>query len=360
MVIGSPWEARPEGPRGLQEHGVAGRQAVLRTAGFVSYPWASSLSSSGYAHAVGLKGAVAVDARAAFAARTLAALVAAPGKLIRNVQLKAAFHDIGLRPGHEGRLHVQLTRRALRDGKVHGVHELDGAIGISVADPIVMMRAVEKHARTQRQRHGRGARQEQPVAKRHVRADRRAVRLIDLLGIAFLGNVLRGVLEQAAVAVGEDGGKVEETLLDAVMRGDGLRALDFLLVTLAVGNAQREHVLRAEALDRQGQKRAGIHAAAAEHERLLRVIVAHLAALVTRRRVLAQRPVHAQVLARVGDRSRERGERLSFENAHPYTPLSTSGQIDLVQLHLGGCPGHLVLLHEFNDARRLDVPEAGA
>ena len=224
---------------------------------------------------------------------------------------------------------MQLARRALRDGKVDGVHELDGAIGISVAGPIVVVRAVEQHARAQRQRHGRGARQEQPVAERHVRADRRAVRLVDLLGVAFLGNVLRGMLEQAAIAIGEDGGKVEEALLDAVMRGDGLRALDLLLVTLAVGDAQREHVLSAEALDRQGQKRAGIHAAAAEHERLLRVLAAHLAVLVARRRVLAQRPVHAQVLARVGGRSRERGERLSLENAHPYTPLSTSGQMTL-------------------------------
>ena len=224
---------------------------------------------------------------------------------------------------------MQLARRALRNGKVHSVHELDRAIGVSIARPVIVVRSVEQHARAQRQRHGRSARQEQPVTERHVRADRGTVRLVDLLSVAFLGNVLRGVLKQAAVAVGEDGGKVEEALLDAVMRGDGLRALDFLLVTLAVGDTQRDHVLRAEALDRQGQKRAGIHATAAEHERLLRVLAAHTAVLVARRRVLAQRPVHAQVLARVCGRSRERGERLSLENTHPYTPLSTSGQMTL-------------------------------
>ena len=124
------------------------------------------------------------------------------------------------------------------------------------------------------------------------------------------------------------------------MRGDGLRALDFLLVTLAVGDAQGEHVLRAEALDRQGQKRAGIHATAAEHERLLRVLAAHLAVLVARCRVLAQRPVHAQVLTRVGGRSRERGRTPVLRKCPSlHAPLDI-GPNDLVQLHLGGCPGH--------------------
>ena len=75
------------------------------------------------AHAVGLESAVAVDACAAFAARTLAALVAAPRKLVGNAKRETLAHDVGLGELNERRLEAKFASGALDDSLVHGRHE---------------------------------------------------------------------------------------------------------------------------------------------------------------------------------------------------------------------------------------------
>ena len=164
---------------------------------------------------------------------------------------------------------MQLAACSFLNCAVHRVDELARAIGIGVARPVVVMRAVVNRAASERERHRSRRREEEPVAEGDVGAHRLAIAFGELVGIAFLGDILRGMREQAAIAVGEDGPQIEEALLHAVMRGDRLRALDFLVMALTIGNGKRVHILGAVARNRHGEQRGRIHAARAQNERLL-------------------------------------------------------------------------------------------
>ena len=164
---------------------------------------------------------------------------------------------------------MQLAARSFLNRAVHRVDELTRAIGIGVARPVVVVRAVVDRAAPERERHRSRRRKEEPVAEGDVGAHRLAIAFGELVGITFLGDILRGMREQAAIAVGEDGPQIKEALLHAVMRGDRLRALDFLVMALTIGNGKRVHILGAVARNRHGEQRGRIHAARAQNERLL-------------------------------------------------------------------------------------------
>ena len=97
-------------------------------------------------HTVRLKRADAVQTGAAFAARPVAALVAAPRQLIGNLQPQTFGNDLRLVPAHERSLDADITARAEYDGVVHRIYEFLAAVGIGIAGGIVVMCTVVNHA----------------------------------------------------------------------------------------------------------------------------------------------------------------------------------------------------------------------
>ena len=98
---------------------------------------------------------------------------------------------------------------ALPDCGIHRVVEHIAAIRIGVACGIVAVRAVINLAASAAERDGCGRRQEQTIAERNIGGHRRAICLLNLLGVAFLGNVLIRMLQQRAVAVRKNARQIQ-------------------------------------------------------------------------------------------------------------------------------------------------------
>ena len=97
-------------------------------------------------HTVRLERADAVQTGAALAARLVAALVAAPRKLIGNLQPQICGSALRVVLSNARGVGAVLSARAEYAGVVHRIYEFLAAVGIGIAGGIVVMCTVVNYA----------------------------------------------------------------------------------------------------------------------------------------------------------------------------------------------------------------------
>ena len=181
------------------------------------------------------------------------------------MQPQALLDDLSLVPADERRFDAQCAARAFFYRPVHRIHEFLAAIGVGVSGCIIMMCAVVDDTASLGKCDARRCRKEQSVTERDIGRDRCAVRTLQLLCIAFLGDLFGRVGKQRAVAVREHRGKVEGSALHTVVFEDLFRSLDLPDMFLTIINGQRADVFSTVFLDSERKTGRAVYAARAEH-----------------------------------------------------------------------------------------------
>ena len=159
-----------------------------------------------------------------------------------------------------------------RNSPSHGVQEGFAAVCIGVAGRIVCMGPdengyivlfVDAHGQTGH------CRKHEPVPEGHIGGYLPFPIFRNLLFVAFVDDLFRGMVQQGTVGILEDPGQVQFVMRQAVVVRHLPGAFQFLPVFLAVKNGYGGYVFFAEFFHCHRDAGGGIHPAAGQHQCLL-------------------------------------------------------------------------------------------